>query len=179
MHWIDFVILGVIAWTTFAAFRSGLIREVIPFLSVIVGAIVASRLYDDLAGNIDFIVDDDSTRKFIAFVSIFVGIVVIGHVIAIALRTMATLLMLGPLDHLGGAVFGFLKGLLFVQILVFAATSFPVADGVERAMEDSAFATFFVERIPLMKSLMPQEVKDALNAFEEGRLGDVIPDGDQ
>ncbi|MGE0228374.1 MAG: CvpA family protein [Dehalococcoidia bacterium] len=166
MHWIDLVILGVIAWTTFAAFRAGLIREVVPLVSVIVGAIVASRLYDDLAENIDFIIDDESTRKFIAFVSIFVGIVVIGHVIAIALRTMATLLMLGPLDHLGGAVFGFLKGLLFTQILVFAATSFPIADSVERAMEDSAFATFFVERIPLMESFMPSEVKRALDAFE-------------
>lgn len=178
MHWIDFVILGVIAWTTFAAFRSGLIREVIPLVSVIVGAILASRLYDNLAANIDFIIDDEATRKFIAFVSIFVGIVVVGHVIAIALRTFATLLMLGPLDHLGGAVFGFLKGLLFVQILVFAATSFPPADSVERAMEDSAFATFFVERIPLMKSLMPREVKQALDAFERGTL-DFTPDSDQ
>ncbi|MEZ4553538.1 MAG: CvpA family protein [Dehalococcoidia bacterium] len=167
MHWIDLVILGVIAWSTFAAFRAGLIREVVPLISVIVGAIAASRLYDDLAANIDFIIDDEAARKFIAFVSIFVGIVVIGHIIALALRTMATLLMLGPLDHLGGAVFGFLKGLLFTQILVFAATSFPIADNVERAMEDSAFATFFVKRIPLMESLMPAEVKRALDAFED------------
>lgn len=170
MHWIDLVILGVIAWTTFAAFRGGLIREVIPLLSVIVGAILASKFYDNLAADIDFIIDDEASRKFIAFVAIFIGIVIIGQIASILLRTMATLLMLGPLDHVGGAVFGFLKGLLFVEILVFAATSFPVTDGVERAMNDSAFASFFVERLPLMKSLMPAEVKQALDAFEAGRL---------
>ncbi len=167
MHWIDLVIVGVIAWTAFAAFRSGLIREVIPFASVILGAILASRFYDNLAGDIDFVVDHEPTRKFIAFVAIFVGIVVVGHIASMVLKTAATLLMLGPLDHVGGAVFGFLKGLLFVEILVFAATSFPVADGVTKAMDDSAFASFFVERIPLMKSLMPGEVKDALDAFKE------------
>ncbi|HRC62761.1 MAG: CvpA family protein [Dehalococcoidia bacterium] len=168
MHWIDLVILAVIAWTTFAAFRSGLIREVIPLASVILGAILASKFYDNLAADIDFIIDDEATRKFIAFVAIFVGIVVVGHIASVLLRTMATLLMLGPLDHVGGAVFGFLKGLLFVEILVFAATSFPVAGGVERAMNDSAFASFFVERLPLMKSLMPGEVKQALNTFKDG-----------
>lgn len=168
MHWIDLLIIAVVGWTTFAAFRGGLIREVIPLLSVIIGAIVASRLYDSLAADLDFVVDHDATRKFIAFVAIFVGIVVIGHILSMALRTAATLLMLGPLDHVGGAVVGFLKGLFFVQILVFAATSFPVADGVTKAMGDSAFASFFIENLPLMRSLMPGEVKDALDAFQEG-----------
>ncbi len=166
MHWIDLLIIAVVAWTTFAAFRAGLIREVVPLLSVIVGAIVASRLYDSLAADLDFVVDHEPTRKFVAFVAIFVGIVVVGHVVSMAFRTAATLLMLGPLDHLGGAVVGFLKGLFFVQILVFAATSFPVADGVSKAMDDSAFASFFIENLPLMKSLMPGEVKDALDAFK-------------
>jgi len=166
MHWIDLLIIAVVAWTTFAAFRAGLIREVVPLLSVIVGAIVASRLYDSLAADLDFVVDHEETRKFIAFVAIFVGVVVIGHVVSMMLRTAATLLMLGPLDHVGGAVVGFLKGLFFVKILIFAATSFPVADGVERAMEDSAFASLFIENLPLMKSLMPGEVKEALDAFK-------------
>jgi membrane protein required for colicin V production len=170
MHWIDLLIIAVIAWTAFAAFRAGLIREIIPLFSVILGAILASRFYDDLATNIDFLVDHEPTRKFIAFVAIFVGIVVIGHIASILLKTTATLFMLGPLDHVGGAVVGVLKGVLFVEIIIFAATSFPVADGVTNAMNDSALAPFFIEQLPLMRSLMPSEVKEALDAFEVGGL---------
>jgi membrane protein required for colicin V production len=168
MHWIDLIILGVLAWTTFMAFRAGLVREIIPLVAVILGAVLASRFYDNLAADIDFLVDHEPTRKFIAFVAIFVGIVVVGQIASMVLRTTATLLMLGPLDHLGGAIVGFLKGLLFVEILIFAATSFPVADGVTTAMNDSAFAPFFIEKLPLTKSLMPNEVKLALDAFESG-----------
>lgn len=168
MHWIDLLIVALIAWTTFAAFRAGLIREIIPLLSVILGAILASMFYDNLAADIDFLVDHEPTRKFIAFVAIFVGIVVVGQIASILLRTTATLPMLGPLDHVGGAVFGLLKGILFVEILIFAATSFPVSDGVVDAMHDSAFASFFIEQLPLTKSLMPDEVQRSLDAFEAG-----------
>jgi membrane protein required for colicin V production len=168
MHWIDLVIIAVIAWTTFAAFRAGLIREIVPLVAVILGAVLASKFYDNLAADIDFLVDHEPTRKFIAFVAIFVGIVVIGQTASMLLRTTATLLMLGPLDHVGGAVVGFIKGVLFVEILVFAATSFPVSDGVSKAMNDSALAPFFIEQVPLMKSLMPAEVKHQLDRFEEG-----------
>src|SRR5262245_56502366 len=168
MHPIDLVIIAVIALVTFTAFRAGLIREVIPLFAVIIGAILASKFYDDLANNIDFIVDHEPTRKFIAFVAIFVGIVIVGHILSVLLRTTATLLMLGPLDHLGGAAFGFVKALLFVEILIFAATSFPIADGVTDAMNDSALAPFFIEQLPLTKALMPDEVKNALDSFESG-----------
>jgi membrane protein required for colicin V production len=168
MHWIDLVIIAVIAWTTFAAFRAGLIREIVPLVAVILGAILASKFYDNLAADIDFLVDHEPTRKFIAYVAIFVGIVVIGQIASMLLRTTATLLMLGPLDHVGGAVVGFIKGLLFVEILIFAATSFPVSDGVTKAMNDSALAPFFIEQVPLMKSLMPDEVKHQLDRFEAG-----------
>jgi membrane protein required for colicin V production len=168
MHWIDLIIIAVIAWTTFAAFRAGLIREIVPLAAVILGAILASKFYDNLAADIDFLVDHEPTRKFVAFVAIFVGIVVIGQIASMLLRTTATLLMLGPLDHVGGAVVGFVKGLLFVEILVFAATSFPVSDGVTKAMNDSALAPFFIEQVPLMKSLMPDEVKHQLDRFEAG-----------
>ena len=168
MHWIDLIIVAVVAWTTFAAFRAGLVREIIPLLAVILGAILASTFYDDLAADIDFLVDHEPTRKFIAFVAIFGGIVIIGQIASTLLRTTAMLLMLGPLDHIGGAVFGFLKGVLFVEILIFAATSFPVSDGVTDALNDSALAPFFIEQLPLMKALMPSEVKEALDAFEAG-----------
>lgn len=168
MHWIDLLIIALIAWTTFAAFRAGLIRETIPLIAVILGAIIASSFYDDLAADIDFIVDHEATRKFLAFVAIFMGIVVIGHIASMMLRTTATLFMLGPLDHLGGAVFGLIKGILIVEILVFAATSFPIADAVSDAMNDSALAPFLIEQLPLMRALMPGEIKEALDAFEAG-----------
>jgi membrane protein required for colicin V production len=175
MHWIDLLIVALIAWTTFAAFRAGFIREIIPLFAVILGAIIASRFYDDLAADIEFLIDHEPTRKFIAFVAIFIGIVVIGQIASMLLRTTATLLMLGPLDHVGGAVVGLLKGILIVEVLVFAATSFPFADGVLDAMNESALAPFFIEQLPAVRVLMPDEIQDALDRFELGLSPIVTP----
>src|SRR5687767_16024112 len=112
VHWIDLVIVAIVAWSAFSAFRRGLIRQFVSLLSVIAGGLIAAHLHNRLATNIDFIVEDPVTRKLIAFAAIFAGVVLLGQVLAMLLRTVAGLLLLGPIDHLGGAAFGLLPGLL-------------------------------------------------------------------
>ena len=67
MQWLDLVIVALVAWPTFSAFRAGLIRQVVPLVSLLVGGVVAGRLYARLAANLDFLVADEQLRSLTAF----------------------------------------------------------------------------------------------------------------
>lgn len=165
MNWLDLAIAGVIAWMTFSAFRTGLIRVVASFASTILGAVLAGRFYGRLAENIEFMVENPEIRNLVAFVAIFAGLVILGQVIAAMLKTVTSLLFLGPLDHLGGAVVGLIQGVLVVELLLFAVTTFPATPGLARALEGSTLAPVFIERIPVFERLLPVEFRAALDAF--------------
>ena len=180
MNWLDLAIAGVIAWSTFSAFRAGLIRVVISLISTVVGAVLAGRLYAQLAGNIDFLVETPEMRNLLAFVAIFGGVVVLGQVLAAMMRTASSLLFLGPIDHLGGAVFGLVQGLLVVELLLFAVTTFPATPGLARALAGSTLAPVFIQLIPVFERLVPAEFRTAIGAFGTGVLpipGGLLPGG--
>lgn len=184
MNWLDLAIAAVIAWSTFSAFRSGLIRVVVSLISTLVGAVLAGRLYSQLAENIDFIAGAPEVRNLLAFVAIFGGLIVLGQVLAMVLRTASSLLFLGPIDHLGGAVIGFVQGLLVVELLLFAVTTYPATPSLARALEGSTLAPVFINRIPVFERLLPVEFRAAISAFGAGALpipgglpGGLVPGG--
>ena len=165
MHWLDLVIVAIIAWLTFRALSVGLIREVVTAVAVVGGAVLAGNFYGELADDIAFAVEDETWRDLVAFGSIFIGVVVIGQIAASLLQRVAALLLLGPVDRLGGAAFGFLKGVLVVEILLFAALAFPVSRGLDEAIEESALAPVFVDGFPVLLQLLPAEFEAAVEGL--------------
>ena len=109
---------------------------------------------------------DESTRNFVAFIAIFAGVVVLGQIGAAMLRRAAAMLLLGPFDHLGGALFGFAKGAALIQILLIVASVYPFSSQVDRALDRSSLAPVFLDSVPVMLRLLPGEFSDALDALE-------------
>ena len=109
MHWLDLIIVAVISWLTYRAFTIGLIREVVTTVAVILGAVLAGQFYGELSADIAFAIEDETWRDFVAFGSIFIGAIVIGQVGASLLRRAASVLLLGWVDRIGGAAFGFVR----------------------------------------------------------------------
>ena len=165
MHWLDLAIVVVIAWFTYRAFAIGLIREVITTAALILGAVLAGRFYGELSADIAFAVGDEAWRDFIAFVSIFAGVVVIGYIGASLLRRAASMLMLGAFDRMGGAAFGFAKGFLLVEAALFAIITFPVSDALTAGVDASLLAPVFIEGIPVLLALLPPEFESAVEAL--------------
>jgi membrane protein required for colicin V production len=179
MNWVDLLIAAVIAWTVFRGLSAGLIRQAVMLLAVVLGIVLAGRLYDDLAANLDFLIDDQTTRELIAFVAIAAGVMVAGSVLAAVLKTTASMLMLGPLDRLGGAVLGLLRGLLYVQLGLIALAVFPVSEDASRAVDESTIAPLFLDTVPLAQFGLPDEFNNPLQQLESWRetLGAIMPEG--
>ena len=167
MHWLDLVIVAIVTWLTLRALSVGLIREVVTSVAVVAGAILAGNFYAELADDIAFAIEDEMWRKFVAFAAIFVGVVVIGQIAAMLLHRTSRLLLLGSVDRIGGAAFGFLKGIVVVEVLLLAAITFPVSDAIDEAVEHSAIAPVFIDGLPLIQRMLPDEFERAAEAWPD------------
>ena len=162
MHWLDLIIVAVISWLTYRAFTIGLIREVVTTVAVILGAVLAGHFYSELSADIAFAIEDETWRDFVAFASIFIGAIVIGQVGASLLRRAASVLLLGWVDRVGGAAFGFAQGFLLVEVALFASITFPVSSAIDAAIEASLLAPVFIDTIPVLLEFLPDEFTSAV-----------------
>ncbi len=156
MNWLDGVILAVLAWFIFAAFTAGLIREVVTIFSVILGVVLAGLFYERLAGDLKTIIDSDRAARTVAFLAIFLTIAVAGQVVAMLLKETASLLMLGVFDQLAGAAFGFVKGVVIIQVILILFATYPSL-GLGSAISNSKLAPLFTERAPILLRVLPAE----------------------
>jgi len=164
MNWLDAVIVIVIVWFTFAAFRAGIIREVVTVIAFVVGVLAAGFYYDDLAENVLLFIDNDTAANVTAFIVLFGAVALAGQLAAILLKQTAGLIRLGWLDHLAGAAFGLLKGLILVEVFLILFTTYPYL-GLGDTIRGSAIAPLFLDGGPVLLKLLPGEFNDAVEAF--------------
>jgi membrane protein required for colicin V production len=164
MNWLDIVVILVVASMTLAAYSAGLIREVITLVAVIAGIIIAGALYEKLAADVLVFIDDEDAAEAVAFLALFGGVFLMGQIGAYVLKTGASLLMLGPLDHVGGAAFGFLKGVLVVEMLIIILAAYPSLD-MDQTVADSSVARKLVDDFDFLKHILPDNIDTRIENF--------------
>jgi len=160
MNWLDIVIIVAIVVPTLIGLRIGMIKAALSLAGLIVGVIVAGRYYLPLSEQLSFI-SQESVAKIAAFIIILVGILIIAGVLARLLKWTASVMMLGWVNHLGGAVFGLLLGAIFCGALLAIWVKFL---GVTGAITESNLAFILVDFFPVVLALLPDEF-DAVRPF--------------
>jgi membrane protein required for colicin V production len=168
MNWLDFVIILVIVFFVLGAYSAGLIREVVTLFAVFLGIVIAGALYNSLAKDVLVFIDNEDAARAISFLILFGAVYLIGQISAYVLKTGASLLMLGWVDHAGGAVFGFLKGIIVVQVLLIVFAAYPSRD-MDSAVNDSTLGPFFVDDVSFVLQVMPGDFSDRIDHFIELR----------
>ncbi|MBI4300857.1 MAG: CvpA family protein [Chloroflexi bacterium] len=163
MNWLDIAILATMAWFTFTSLFTGMIREALTIAGMLAGVVLAGKYYTELAPKLSMVPGENGPR-IVAFLVIFIVIMLVAHAIGSVLQQMVDLLFLGWLDHLGGAVIGFAKGILIVEVLLFLFLRYP-AFNMTKAVQDSKLAQQFLDRFPLLLSLLPSEFDSVRNFF--------------
>jgi membrane protein required for colicin V production len=163
MNWLDIAIVLIVAFFATTAFSAGLIRELVTLVSAVVGVVVAGLFYDDLARDVLVFIDNKDTASIVAFLVLLGAIYLAGQLIAIMLKQVAAVLLLGWADRLGGALFGLLKGLVVVEVLLIAFVTFDV--GLDDAIEDSGLASVFLDAAPVLLIILPDVFERAVDAF--------------
>lgn len=169
MSWLDVAIVAVFAWFTLTSLRTGMIREGVNLASMVLGAVLAGVFYDELARDVELFTEDTIASRFVAFMMIFAAVVVAGHLFGVILKHTAQVLTFGAADHALGALFGFLKAFVLVEIFLVVAVTYPSL-GLTDALNNSFLASFLVENLSAIKAILPGEFSDGVELFRKGDL---------
>ena len=164
MNWLDVVIIIILVGFTVAAFRAGLIREVVTLVAVVLGVLIAGHYYDDLADDVLLFIKNDKAARVIAFLSLFGSIALLGQLAAFLMKQAVSMLLLGWVDHLAGGAFGLLKGLVLVELFLMLFATYPYL-GLDKAIDGSAVAPLFLDHGAALLKILPGEFNRAVEAL--------------
>lgn len=160
MNWIDIVFLVTIAGFTITGFALGVIRQFTSLAGVIIGIVLATQFWDEVAGYLAFL--GSSYAGIAAFAGIIILVTIAAIFVGRAFSKTASLLFLGALDHLVGAVFGFVQGGMVVLALTLLLIEFPLFN-IARAVVESAIGSSVLGQASLWLGLLPEGFENVRN----------------
>jgi membrane protein required for colicin V production len=124
---LDYAVLGVLALSTAWGVWRGLVREVISLAGWILAFIAANLFAEPLADALPQSISNPDLRAIVAFVAIFVVVLTLVTLAAIALSKALKSTGLRGLDRTLGGLFGVARGVLILALFAVVAglTSFP------------------------------------------------------
>lgn len=115
---VDIIILGIIGLSClFGGFR-GLVKEALSLAFWIGAAVLASVFSDDVAVKLAGSIDNPAFRRIVAFLMIFIITVFAGGLISNLFSKLMSKAGLGGVDRLLGALFGIIRGVVIVTVIV-------------------------------------------------------------
>lgn len=160
MNWLDIVILVVMASGTVLGLRVGLIKAALSLGGVVFGVMLAGRYYAPLAEQLSFI-PQARVAEAVAFTLILIGVMLIAGILARLLQWATSAVMLGWVNHLGGAIFGLALGAILCGALLAIWVEF---FGIAGAIIESNLAILLLDYFPIVLALLPDEF-DAVRSF--------------
>ncbi|NQT05224.1 MAG: CvpA family protein [Dehalococcoidia bacterium] len=153
MSWLDIAVIVIIGIATLIGLKIGIIKAVLTLAGVIVGVLLAGRFYIALAVHLTFI-PQETLARVVAFAIILTVVVLIAGIIAGVLKWLASIILLGWVNRLGGALLGLIMGSILCGALLAMWTKFL---GISDPIAESALATFLLDRFPMVLALLPGE----------------------
>ncbi len=106
-------------------------------------------------------ISSDNVAKIVAFAIILIGVMVVARVVAGLLKRVVSMLMLGWIDRVGGAIFGLVLGATLCGALLAIWIKYL---GMADAIAESALAFLLLDRLPMVLALLPGEF-DGVRSF--------------
>ena len=128
---IDYIVIGVLLFSTIKGFFRGLIVEVLSIVGLIGGLYLASRFYPSLQSLGIAIGIPSAVARIIAYILILCLVTGAAAWLGSILTKIAKKLFMGWLNRLAGAIFGFIEGALVIIILLVVVSLTPWKDKVE------------------------------------------------
>jgi len=162
MSWLDIVILILIVIPTLIGLKVGIIKAVLSVVGIVVGVILAGRYYTVLAEQLTFI-SQPGLARIAAFAIILIVVMIIASVLASLVKWAVSAVMLGWVNRLGGAVFGFVLGAIFCGALLTIWVKFA---GMTGPVDKSALAALLLDGFPVVLALLPGEFDSVRSFFQ-------------
>ena len=159
MNWLDILLVLLIVIRAFFGWKRGFVGAMVSLGGVAIAVLLASNFYKPLSKELSFM-PSEGLSNILAFVVILSCVDVVATLLARVLKFATSLIKLGLVNKIGGAVFGFLTGATEWAALLAAWVKFFGAGLVT----ESIVAKVLLYQVPLISLLLPGEF-DIIHSF--------------
>lgn len=156
MNWLDFSIIGVIIISTAISVLRGFVREAISLVILAAAIFIAIKFSGPLGNHFASSIQSPAIRFIVAFIVLFIAVLLVGMVVSILFRTLVDKTGLSGTDRLLGLVFGFMRGLLVIGMVLMFIEMTSLAK--EDWMIGSQLAPRFKPFVVWLDSFVPAQV---------------------
>lgn len=172
MIWVDWVILSIIGLSAVISLLRGFVREALSLAGWIAAFLIAKAFYEPLSEMLVEQIPTNSIRLGVAWVGLFVITLFIAGIINYLVGKLVDKAGLSGTDRLLGMIFGAIRGVLIVALIVLGLTQFTPVNKDEWWSQSSLLphvervAEWFYEQlgdsVPELKKDIETETKDLL-----------------
>ncbi|MBU4192919.1 MAG: CvpA family protein, partial [Proteobacteria bacterium] len=157
----DILLIGIVAIFFIRGLFRGLVKEVLSLTAVILGVFLASRYQHLLVPHLEMYIKSEMTVDALAYVSVFLGTIIIFWLLARFVRAALDISLLGWVDRAAGGVFGLIEGILIGLILLTFVQAFAPES---RWFKESYIAPRSQHMVGIVVELTPESMREALQS---------------
>lgn len=156
MSMVDYAIIGVVLVSTLISLVRGFVKEVLSLLTWIAAFVIAMGFSQSASVLIPSAVDIPSARVALAFLALFILVLILGGIINWVISTLVNKTGLSGTDRSVGMVFGLARGVFIISVLVLLAelTAMPK----EAWWQSSLFIPQFMIVADWIHALLPASI---------------------
>lgn len=157
----DYAVLGIVGISVLLSLMRGFVREFLGLASWIIAALVAKSYAVDVAAMLPASIPNQGLRLIAAFAIVFLGILLVTSLLAIAIGELFKKVGLGWIDRCLGGLFGCARGILIVGVLVLLGglTSLPQDPRWRNAMFSAPLEAMVLSAKPWLPPEMVKHLK--------------------
>jgi membrane protein required for colicin V production len=163
MNWLDFVLALILLASGVAGLRRGFSRQIIGLTSGVLALLLGIWFY----GTAGFYLLPYASSRTMAnaggFAVVFCGVLLLGALVSFVAGKFVAVTGLSPVDHLLGACFGLLRGLVFAIAIVMGAMAFSRGDKPPAAIVNSRMAPYVVDAARMVVLMAPHDLKEGFH----------------
>ena len=164
MNILDIILVIILALSILFGILKGFIRELFSLAFFIIAVVLAFLFYYEVGDIYMSGFKNRDVSNFAGFITIFVLVLIIGAVVTYLVKKIFTIGPLKAIDMILGGVFGLLRGILILSIIVFALIVFPVNDNL---VVNSRLSPYVIKSIDVFIHFLPAKYKEKIDIIKK------------
>jgi membrane protein required for colicin V production len=160
MNWLDFVLALILIASGVAGLRRGFSRQIIGLISGVLALLLGIWFY----GTVGYYLLPYASSRTLAnaggFAVVFCGVLLLGALVSYVAGRFLAVTGLSVFDHLLGAGFGLLRGLVFAIAIIMGVMAFSRGEKPPEAIVQSRLAPYVVDAARAVVSMAPRDLRE-------------------
>jgi len=161
MVWVDYLIIGIILLSSGISIVRGFIKEVLSLASWALSFWVALTFYPHVATLLASYIETPSVRLFTAFMALFLVTLILAALVNHLISQLVEKTGLSGTDRSLGVIFGLVRGVAIVSLLVLLAGATPMPN--DDWWQNSLLLEHFEQLAVWLRSFLPADIAEYIH----------------